>query len=186
MTSGAIASIIGTPFDVSMVRMQADSLRPPAERRGYRNVFDALSRIVREEGVTKLWRGFEPTVFRAMAMNVGMMATYDIVRGALVRVNGDNFSTGLAASAISGLACVTTSLPFDLIKTRLQQMKPDASGALPYRGVMDCAGKVLRNEGVLAFWTGFGAYYGRTAPHAMIILITMEQFNTAYTRMFLA
>ena len=30
MASGALASIIGTPFDISLVRMQADSLKPVA------------------------------------------------------------------------------------------------------------------------------------------------------------
>lgn len=29
---------------------------PPAERRGYSNVFNALVRISREEGITTLWR----------------------------------------------------------------------------------------------------------------------------------
>ena len=77
MTSGALASIIGTPFDVSLVRMQADGMKPAAERRGYTNVFNALMRISREEGVPNLWRGFEPTAFRAVAMNVGMMASFD-------------------------------------------------------------------------------------------------------------
>jgi hypothetical protein len=116
MASGAIASVIGTPFDISLVRMQADSLKPPAERRGYKNVFDALGRIAREEGVPSLWRGFEPTVARAIAMNVGMMATYDVSRDAIRKVNGDGFSTQLAASATAAIACVTTSLPFDMIK----------------------------------------------------------------------
>lgn len=147
-------------------------------------MFDALKRISKEEGVGKLWRGFEPTVFRAIAMNVGMMATYDIVKEAIVKVNGNNFGTSIAASAISGLACVCTSLPFDLIKTRLQNMKPDAAGVLPYKGVLDCAAKIAAQEGFLAYWTGFLAYYGRTAPHAMIILITLEQFNKRYTKFF--
>ena len=176
--------MVGNPFDISMVRMQADSLKPAAERRGYKHVFDALARIAREEGVTSLWRGFEPTVFRAIAMNVGMMATYDIVKEAIIKVNGDNFSTSLASSAGAALACVVTSLPFDLIKTRLQNMKPGADGAFPYRGVLDCAGKVAAVEGPLAFWTGFGAYYGRTAPHAMIILLSLEQINKLYASAF--
>jgi hypothetical protein len=30
MVSGALASVIGNPFDISMVRMQADSLKPSA------------------------------------------------------------------------------------------------------------------------------------------------------------
>jgi hypothetical protein len=34
MGSGALASVIGTPFDISLVRMQADSLKPPAGETG--------------------------------------------------------------------------------------------------------------------------------------------------------
>lgn len=77
--SGAIASIVGNPFDIALVRMQADGMKPVDQRRGYKNVFDAITRIIREEGPVKLWRGFEPTVMRAIAMNVGMMASYDQV-----------------------------------------------------------------------------------------------------------
>ena len=79
ITSGAIAVCIGTPFDVALVRMQNDGSRPAAERRGYRNVFDALLRISREEGLPKLWRGLAPNILRGMSMNVGMMACYDEV-----------------------------------------------------------------------------------------------------------
>jgi solute carrier family 25 oxoglutarate transporter 11 len=51
MASGAVAVCIGTPFDVALVRMQSDSMLPMKERRGYKNVFDALFRILKEEGV---------------------------------------------------------------------------------------------------------------------------------------
>lgn len=93
MGSGAIASFIGNPFDVSLVRMQADGMRPAAERRGYTNVFNALFRIAKEEGVFRLWKGVEPTILRAMAMNVGMMASYDQFREIITGFNGDNFGT---------------------------------------------------------------------------------------------
>ena len=39
-------------------------------------------------------------------------------------------------------------------------------------------------EGPLAFWTGFGAYYGRCAPHAMIILMTSERVKVLYDSAF--
>lgn len=185
MLAGALASIIGTPFDVSLVRMQADGMKPAAERRGYKNVFDALFRISKEEGITKLWRGFEPTAFRAVAMNVGMMASYDQAKQAITKVNGDNISTSLMSSAVSGLCASFTSLPFDMMKTRLQNMKPDpTTGQMPYKNVLDCGFKIARQEGVLTFWRGFSAYYARTAPHAMIILIVLEQFNKAYSEFF--
>ena len=50
MASGAVAVCIGTPFDVALVRMQADSMLAVEERRGYKNVFDALIRMSKEEG----------------------------------------------------------------------------------------------------------------------------------------
>jgi solute carrier family 25 oxoglutarate transporter 11 len=56
MASGLIAVCIGTPFDVVLVRMQGDSMKPPESRRGYKNAFDALARIVREEGPSRLYR----------------------------------------------------------------------------------------------------------------------------------
>ncbi len=64
MASGAMGSIIGNPFDLSLVRMQTDATRPPDQRRNYKNVFDAITRVVREEGVLRLWRGSAPTVVR--------------------------------------------------------------------------------------------------------------------------
>ena len=78
-----------------------------------------------------------------------------------------------------------TSLPFDMMKTRLQNMKPDAAGVMPYRGVLDCAAKIVAQEGVLTFWRGLSAYYARTAPHAMIILVSLEKFNALYKEFLL-
>jgi solute carrier family 25 (mitochondrial oxoglutarate transporter), member 11 len=43
---------------------------------------------------------------------------------------------------------------------------------------------VLRKEGPLAFWTGFGAYYARCAPHAMIILLTVDEVTKVYKSTF--
>ena len=45
-------------------------------------------------------------VARAIAMNVGMMATYDISKSAIVKLNGDNFTSQVstATSIITGLA----------------------------------------------------------------------------------
>ena len=33
-------------------------------------------------------------------------------------------------------------------------MKPAADGSMPYRGVVDCAAKIAKTEGPLAFYTG--------------------------------
>ena len=193
MGSGAIAVCIGTPFDVALVRMQADSMKPLELRRNYKNVFDAIGRIFTEEGPKRLYAGLAPNVLRGMSMNVGMLACYDQAKDFIaVHVTKDadikkpSVVTNLLSSAVAGFTSAAFSLPFDMLKSRMQDMKPDAKGQMPYSGLADCTLSIFRKEGILAFWTGFPAYYGRCAPHAMIILLTIEQVNKVYTRLFLA
>lgn len=104
MLAGALASIVGTPADVALVRMQADGMKPVAERRGYSGVFNALKRIATEEGVARLWQGFEPTAARAIAMNVGMLACYDQAKQAITKVRGCGH---LSVALISSLHLLT-------------------------------------------------------------------------------
>mgnify|MGYP004707367011 CR=1 FL=1 len=76
-TAGAIGACVGSPADLSLIRMQADATLPAAQRRNYKNAFHALYRITADEGVLALWKGAGPTVVRAMALNMGMLASYD-------------------------------------------------------------------------------------------------------------
>ena len=55
--SGGIGAFVGTPSEVALVRMGADSIRPAADRRGYTSVVNCLLRMGREEGVASLWTG---------------------------------------------------------------------------------------------------------------------------------
>merc|ERR1719295_2053333 len=45
LTAGGIGALVGTPAEVALVRMQADTVAPPEQRRGYKNAFDALMKI---------------------------------------------------------------------------------------------------------------------------------------------
>lgn len=77
LTAGAIGASVGSPADLALIRMQADATLPVAQRRNYSNAFHALYKIVADEGVLALWKGAGPTVVRAMALNMGMLASYD-------------------------------------------------------------------------------------------------------------
>ena len=61
---------------------------PEGQRRNYKNVYDAFSRIVREEGVGALWRGCTPTVVRAVSLNMGMLGPYDEIKEKLNKLFG--------------------------------------------------------------------------------------------------
>jgi solute carrier family 25 oxoglutarate transporter 11 len=126
-----------------------------------------------------------------MSMNVGMMACYDQAKEVIASLmgdpmtNGPSLATRLGASATAGFTAALFSMPFDLVKSRLMAQKPDAiTGEMPYKGIADCAMKIVKTEGPMGFFNGFSAYYGRCAPHAMIILLSIESITNAYRKAF--
>lgn len=118
MTAGAVGAFFGTPAEVALIRMTSDGRLPLAERRGYKNVFDALLRISREEGVFTLWRGCIPTIGRAMVVNAAQLASYSQAKQSLLATPyfNDNIGCHFAASMISGLITTAASMPVDIGK----------------------------------------------------------------------
>lgn len=190
MASGSIAVCIGTPFDIALVRLQSDSMAPKEDRRNYKNVFDALIRTTKEEGFGALYKGLGPNILRGMSMNVGMLACYDQAKEVVATIlndkmeNGPSLGTKIGSSAIAGFTAAAFSLPFDVMKSRLMAQKPDVNGVMPYKGVTDCAMQIVKKEGPQGFFAGFSAYYGRCAPHAMIILLSIETITQTYKKCF--
>jgi len=181
-TAGALACLVGNPADLALVRFQSDATLPPEQRRNYRHVFDAFGRIVKEEGFLALFTGLGPTVCRAIAMNVGMLSTFDQAKETLESWKGEKglMSTRLQASAIAGMVCSFLSLPFDNVKTKLQKMKALPDGTYPYSGVADCLRQTIAKEGVTGLWIGLPTYYVRVAPHAMITLTIQDLLHTHF------
>lgn len=167
LAAGATASTLCCPIEVSLVRMQADGNQPRAQRRNYRHAFDALYRVWREEGIATLWRGVVPTVTRGAVVSTTQLATYDQAKSVLKRngILSDGIPLHFAASLVSGFVYCWASLPLDICKTRMQDMRPDAStGRLPYRSIAQALYVIPKREGILALWKGFGPYFLRGKP----------------------
>lgn len=191
MASGSVAVCIGTPFDIALVRLQSDSMAPVNERRNYKNVFDALIRTTKEEGFGALYKGLAPNILRGMSMNVGMLACYDQAKEVVASIlndpmeNGPALPTKMGSAAVAGFTAAAFSMPFDIIKSRLMAQKVNIeTGKMPYSGIADCAVQIFKADGPLGFFGGFSAYYGRCAPHAMIILLSIESITQAYRNTF--
>jgi solute carrier family 25 oxoglutarate transporter 11 len=102
------------------------------------------------------------------------------------QLGGENSRTNLVVSSVvSGIAASVASLPFDLVKTRLQKMRPNADGTMPYKGFFDCTKQILANEGPLAFYKGLSTYIFRISPHVIITLIVLDYLNKTVDRLLL-
>lgn len=180
LIAGAVGAAIGNPADVAMVRMQADGRLPIADRRNYRGVADALSQMVRSEGLGSLWRGSAMTVNRAMIVTASQLATYDQAKEAILakRVLPDGLPTHVAASFAAGLVAAVASNPVDVIKTRVMNMKVEKGAAPPYAGAIDCALKTVKAEGPKALYKGFIPTVSRQGPFTVVLFVTLEQVRS--------
>lgn len=181
MTAGAVGSFVGTPAEVALIRMTSDGRLPVSEQRGYTNVFNALFRIVKEEGVVTLWRGCGPTVARAMVVNAAQLASYSQAKQAILQSGylSDGIFCHFVASMISGLVTTIASMPVDIAKTRIQNMKM-IDGKPEYSGALDVLRRTVQKEGFFSLWKGFTPYYLRLGPHTVLTFIILEQMNKSY------
>jgi len=76
-TTGGIAAYLSCPMEVCVVRLSNDKMLAVDQRRGYTGLFNAGTRIMKEEGVSAFWRGSTPFVQRAMMVGLFQVATYD-------------------------------------------------------------------------------------------------------------
>lgn len=178
--AGVGGAIIGNPFDLAMVRMQADGKLPTDKRRNYKNGIDAVVRIVREEGIRALWRGCEATVARGAIITASQFAIYDQTKYELTRYGlmSDGWVNILAASLAASFVSGVSSNPFDVAKSRLFQMtRRKKDNKWPYNGMVDCLIKTANSEGVVALWRGLGACIGRQIPLNAVRFLVMEQLT---------
>jgi hypothetical protein len=158
---GAAASTLGCPTDVVKVRLQCNSGRvdPTTGRfitglfkgqlRPYRHGIDVCREVYGASGVGGFYQGLCPTVLRAVALTAGLLVSYDSFKEQAKKagIAGEGFGLHVAGGAVSGLVAATTSAPFDLVKSRVQN---DSKGK--YRGVVDCLTQSVRHEGFMGLY----------------------------------
>ncbi|KAI9347937.1 mitochondrial carrier domain-containing protein [Zopfochytrium polystomum] len=174
---GIAGGIIGTPADITNIRMQDDGRLPVAQRRGYKNAFDGLIRISREEGFAALFRGWAPNTQRAAFMTASQIVSYDVFKAQLLSTGWfkDNILTHFSASFLAGLVATTITSPFDVLKTRIMTVPTGT-----YSSSMDAATKILRSEGPLAFFKGWIPSFTRLGPHTILTFIAYEKLKQFY------
>uniref|UniRef100_A0A8C2SB16 Solute carrier family 25 member 11 n=1 Tax=Capra hircus TaxID=9925 RepID=A0A8C2SB16_CAPHI len=131
--------------------------------------------------------GCIPTMARAVVVNAAQLASYSQSKQFLLDSGyfSDNILCHFCASMISGLVTTAASMPVDIVKTRIQNMRM-IDGKPEYKNGLDVLVKVVRYEGFFSLWKGFTPYYARLGPHTVLTFIFLEQMNKAYKRLFLS
>lgn len=179
--SGFLGGIAGNPADVLNVRMQNDMSLSPEKRRNYKHAIDGLFRMVREEGVSSLWRGVWPNSARAILMTASQLASYDAFKRLLIaKANmSDNLGTHFTASFMAGFVATTICSPVDVIKTRIMSASPTKTK----QGLVELLKEIYRKEGITWTFRGWVPSFIRLGPHTIATFLFLEQHKKIYRKM---
>jgi dicarboxylate transporter 10 len=174
--AGGIAGLVGNPGEIVMVRLQGDFAKPPEKRFNYKHCFDALFRMIREEGVSSLARGVGPNVFRAILMNASQLASYDFFKSELLKTGyfKDNILCHFSASFAAGTVATTVCSPADVLKSRI--MNASGPGSNSTLAVIKTS---LRTEGPMFMFKGWVPAWTRLQPTTILIFLIFEQLKNA-------
>lgn len=168
--SGSISAMICNPFDLLKTRLQLDATHARGASAG--GAIAMASEIFREEGLRGLWRGTGVSMVRSGVGAAALLPTNSKLKGLSAQwVPAGPLSDGFCALG-AGAANVAVINPVDVVRTRLYSQPLDASGnGRLYGGALDAASKIMRIEGVPAFYKGATAHFLRVGPHTMLTFI---------------
>lgn len=170
--TGGVAALFANPPDVVMVRIQAEAHLPLAERKHGGGIVRAFSAVYQSGGLAAFYRGWSPTMTRAMIGTGTSLAVYDVTKHALMaRGFQDGMSTHLMCSFAAGVASAVMTLPVDAIKTRMYTHEP------PHASAWAAVRHTVRHEGAMALYRGFIPHYLNVGPWLIVCFLTYEQLR---------
>lgn len=143
-----------------------------AQPRYERGLVKGTASIIRQEGLGGIYQGVLPVVMRQGSASAIRLGTYSALRDVLPETTTQGrWLTTFAIGAASGVVAVYATMPFDVLKTRMQAI----DAAARYRSTWHCFATTLRSEGVPALWRGSVSRSMRLIVSGGIIFSVYEQ-----------
>lgn len=154
------AVLFTNPFDTIKVRLQLQGQgtlgkTPPV----YKNTFDAMFKIIRQEGLKGLQKGLAPAILREGSKNLFRIGMYDPI----IKLMHDPKKGSapawkrMLAGSICGMMGAMACNPFELVKTRLQSAS-SATLAVGhqhgYTSVWGAIKSIYKTEGMRGIYRG--------------------------------
>ncbi|KAJ9098136.1 hypothetical protein QFC21_004465 [Naganishia friedmannii] len=164
-----ISATVISPMELFRTRLQALP-GPGEERPTYKNTAESISNLVKQRGITSLWRGLGPTLWRDVPFSGVYWAGFESTKKYLTE--SQTLKPGLTmtfiSGAISGTAASILTAPFDVLKTRRQVFTPAATcspQALNHpASTFPLLLHVIRTEGWRALFAGVVPRTAKVAP----------------------
>ena len=171
IASGGIAGGVSLCFvyslDYARTRLTNDA---KDAKKGGQKQFNGLMDVYRktwaQDGIAGLYRGFVISFVGIFIYRGLYFGLYDTIKPLAPPAIRDsffgNFALGYCITVLAGLA----SYPIDTVRRRMMMTSGEA---VKYKGSIDCAAQIFKNEGVGSFFKGAGANILRGIAGALVI-----------------
>ncbi|KAL7274094.1 Carrier protein, mitochondrial [Rhizina undulata] len=205
----AIAATAISPIELFKTRLQASSAHPYSTGSSglFRDTLFGVRDMVRQQGVTSLWRGLSLTLWRDVPFSGVYWLGYEAVKEALqserekewhfARLHGGStvhqsvddlhghatFMDSFIAGAISGCVASFLTTPFDVGKTRRQIAMHREEAGIKAGSMPRVLHRIWRDEGLPGLWKGFVPRMLKVAPACAIMISSYELGKKAARKM---
>lgn len=137
----------------------------------YAGMTDCALQVYRQGGISSLYKGTMLTLMRDVPGSIFWFGTYEVIKRALVKMQGIEDSSKLSPLAVmtaggfAGMACWGVSIPPDVLKSRFQTA-PEGK----YNGIFDVYTTLVKTEGYGSLFTGFRPAMIRKLDSSLIIV----------------
>ena len=161
-----------------------------AQPKAYTSAINALTSIVRSEGLPVLFRGIGPAAAMSVPASAAGLLIYDSLRSvflyspslhflkanALIR-NSRQQLAPILAGAIGRTVVATVFSPIELFRTRLQSLPRSSSFTFVLKSIVD----VVKTKGFRTLWKGLPATLWRDVPFSSVYWFSYETLQKATT-----
>eukprot|EP00877_Chromochloris_zofingiensis_P005196 jgi/Chrzof1/14678/Cz09g11230.t1 len=163
-TAGAIARTATAPLDRIKLLFQVQAVASSGtSANAYTGVWQAASKILREEGFLAFWKGNGVNIIRIFPYSAAQLAANDSYKRLLADSNGDlSIARRLLSGACAGMTATALTHPLDTIRLRLALPKH------PYTGAINAAAVMVRTEGAVSLYKGLPPALVGIAPYAAL------------------
>nr|CAR63554.1 putative cathepsin B-like cysteine protease 1 [Angiostrongylus cantonensis] len=168
--AGATSLCFVYPLDFARTRLAADVGK--GANREFKGLVDCLIKVAKSDGPIGMYRGFFVSVQGIIIYRAAYFGLFDTAKIVLATDGNLNFFIAWAIAQVVTVGSGILSYPWDTVRRRM--MIQSGRKDVLYKNTLDCAKKIIQNEGIAAMFKGALSNVFRGAGGALVLAIYDE------------
>eukprot|EP00285_Hemiselmis_virescens_P000077 CAMPEP_0173378594 /NCGR_PEP_ID=MMETSP1356-20130122/1740_1 /TAXON_ID=77927 ORGANISM="Hemiselmis virescens, Strain PCC157" /NCGR_SAMPLE_ID=MMETSP1356 /ASSEMBLY_ACC=CAM_ASM_000847 /LENGTH=299 /DNA_ID=CAMNT_0014331715 /DNA_START=56 /DNA_END=955 /DNA_ORIENTATION=- len=164
------------PFNTVSVRMNLASASGTVNELSFVPFAQSL---IKKEGFMSLYTGLGAGITRQIFYATSRLGFFELMRDEVAKYRPMDIWSRLGVGVVTGAMAAAISCPAEVSLVRMSNDKslaPDQRRN--YKGVVDCATRIAKEDGISAFWRGAWPFINRAALVGACQIGTYDQFRS--------